>query len=390
MFGQRIKLTLRTIAPFVLGLILFGVVLWISGVQDVGRLLQVKVWHLLGILFATFAITLISTWRWGLLINEFEGREVFALSPFYRAFMVSRVVGLIIPELASVTAIRSLFLRNLGKVRLSMGLYSVIIDRMFDVLVLGLTIGPATLFYAGVLGRGLGLAMMLVITLAVAIVFELHYASAAHLLVRGFFGLSDLAVRLPLIGKRARRVQSQYSNLDLVKQNPRFRYVYRLSLLKYMLVIARYYLCALGTGLPVGPVEIALTTPIVQLGYLFSFAPAGLGVLDAGWFVLLGLRGIQRSEIGLFLLGQRVWQALSLIILATAPYLLALFHCSSKWSCRMFDGQDSDGFYSASDGYGFLDRLIDLSFAIWLAASVVLFLLQFLPYFDSMLEQIGL
>jgi uncharacterized membrane protein YbhN (UPF0104 family) len=70
--------------------------------------------------------------------------------------------------------------------------------------------------------------------------------------------------------------------------------------------------------------------PIVQISRVFSFTPGSLGVLEAGWYAVLSLGGIDGSLIIAFLIGQRVLISTFVLILAAVTQLVTVL-----WHSRL-------------------------------------------------------
>jgi len=283
------------------GLLLFGAVIYICGIENLLKLKRINTVPFLFSILSTLGITAFLTWRWRSLIIALKTGSDIEWLGLYRFFMLSRLASYVLPKDLVDLGGRTIWLNKACRVPLLQAGSSVVLDRFFDLF-------TAMVFLAGTLPYWLDCfsdPVYNVISIGLSFVlgglFLLFGYPLLELLM--LFGLKILRrlCELPWINKKP----PEYSSLPGLEK-PVLLKLYSISVLKNVLLAVQYILFMMALDLDISPMLLLMGTPVSQLVFVLSFAPGGIGVLEAGWFSILMLKGVPREHIAIYLVGQRV------------------------------------------------------------------------------------
>lgn len=313
-----LQLTVRHLLQLGIGLLLFGLLLWYGGTSELPRLLEADPFYIAVAFLVTLVMTIISAVRWGVLVDALGGEKACTLREYYHYFILSRATSLILPSTISDFGVRTISLKLAHDFSAPMGLYSVFLDRLFDLLNILLVGLPATLFFSRVWPASWSYALVIIMLSGFWAIFEMRYKEIIAYLVRGYFWLLRSSSRLPIVGSRweARWLGDSEVNRPFVGTES--RKLYRYTLGKLLLGALRVYFLALAFHLRISFSWIFLGMALVQLGVILSITPGGLGLVEMGWYAVLTLAGLEAPLVVAFLVGRRVLTAFFLVVLALA------------------------------------------------------------------------
>jgi uncharacterized membrane protein YbhN (UPF0104 family) len=96
------------------------------------------------------------------------------------------------------------------------------------------------------------------------------------------------------------------------------------SVLLNGIIAASFYGIGRSIGAPVTLPLLLASYPLVQLSLIIAIAPGGLGIFDAGWLGLLRLGGISEAAALAFVVAQRAFVVVFVLIWAGFSALLSL------------------------------------------------------------------
>jgi uncharacterized protein (TIRG00374 family) len=319
----------RRIARTLLGLtgvVIFGVILYMGGTDALSRVIHGDPRFLLGSLLAIGMITLLGSLRWRLLVSALTQQPPLPVREIYHYNIIGRFISLFAPRGVGDFAGRPLALRAGKASSLGMAVYSTILDRMFDYILILLLAVPALLYALRLISLevGGGLAALLV-----AVGFLL-VATRFGQVVRWFNKLLGhvvaLATKIPLLGRTVPRARvEQLRQLEDIEIDRRTAgYAYLISIAQILMILARSYLIGRALGLSLPILLLLLAAPVAQLGQLLAFTPGALGVRELSWFAVLQAAGIPGDDLLTFLVGHRAYIYVCIIVLALISQLITL------------------------------------------------------------------
>ncbi len=301
-----------------LSLALFGGILWYGGAEPWRQILSGELRFILAALALRGAAGMIATLRLRTVTSALSGRSPFSWRRLYYLTMTTRALGLIVPRSLSTIGGKSVALRAFG-VSLKRAIWIVMADNLFDVLLLTALLPPSWFFLRGQLGIvGFVTAVLLIIFLLAIIIW---WGMAEQRIALW----AKWAQKLPWIGPRLQ--QASESGRALFPTPPAALAALGWTiLLNGVLAFSFYYI-----GRAVAVVASATTYlagfSFAQLSLIPAVTPGGLGIFDLGWLGLLQLGGVAQTGALNFVIAQRayiyifvlIWAAFSVILSLTFP-----------------------------------------------------------------------
>jgi len=298
-----------------LSLVLFGAILWLGGPQAWRQVVQGDARFILISFLLIGSATMLSANRLRLIARAVAGRELAPWQRFYHLNMTARALGLVVPRGLSTVAGKSVAIHALG-VSLKRSIWIVLTDSFFDLSLLGALVLPALWFLKG------GVAPLGFIALALGTILALAgglwWATATgrlRSLARGLRHIPWLASALHL---------DREVTADLLLPHSTTLQALGLSVLLNSALVACFYYTARAIGLPYPWHLFAASFPATQLSLVLAVTPGGLGLIDAGWYGLLLLGGVPRQEALTFVIAQRAYVFVFVLVWAGISTLLSL------------------------------------------------------------------
>ena len=312
------------------GVALFLGLVWYGGTSDLSRVLEANPSWLVGAFASTVFLTVFWTRRWGLLANKLSDSSAVSGWWYYHCLILSRAVSLFVPESIGAFGTGTVSLRFSGGVPMTIGLYSLVLDRLFDLLTAVTLAVPALLFVLGIWPAIPSYALYISILGLLGVILEVKHRTITIWLLKSYSWLIRVGAGIPVIGSRLQPLEIHEEDLESLLTAQDARKLYFSNLGKLLFVVLRWYSLAMAFRLPVSFAWILFGSSVVQISRIFSVTPGSLGVLEAGWYAVLSLKGIDSSLIIAFLIGQRVFISTFVLILAVITQLVTVF-----WPSRL-------------------------------------------------------
>jgi uncharacterized protein (TIRG00374 family) len=212
---------------------------------------------------------------------------------------------------------------------INLAVFSVLLDRFLDLVILIMMLLPSLLLVTGAISSAQ--AFLILISLMIGQGFIIiwkegetfhFFLSIYRLLVERVFS------KVPFLGSRikegTRELEGSY-HFDLTS-------VFRIitwNFIKYFFLSLRFYFTGQAFGVLFPWVRGFFFLPLIQISGLINITPAGLGVTEMGTYGALFLMGIPKSQILIFVLGQRILLLSIILILFALNHLFYLIQ--SMW-----------------------------------------------------------
>jgi len=305
MNGKRIARTAVGLA----GVVIFAVILYLGGTEALSRVAHGDPVYLLAALLAIGGVTLTSALRWRLLVSALTRQPAVPLRLIYYYNIIGRVISLFAPRGVGDFAGRPLALRAGGGSSLGMALYSTLLDRLFDYILLMLMTGPALLYVGHLVSLELGTALAAILAGVSFFVIATRFGQVVRWFTAFVGQFTAWSSRVPVLGRlipqdkvdRLRQLKGIQIDLWTVARG------YLLTILQILMVILRSYLIARALRLHLPFLLLLLAAPVAQLGQIIAFTPGALGIRELSWFGVLQATGIPRDDLLVFLVGHRAY-----------------------------------------------------------------------------------
>jgi uncharacterized protein (TIRG00374 family) len=314
----------RNILGYIFGLLILGVILYLGGTQAI----ELAVTPNLGILFACFlanlAVYSVSSFRWGYTTNHLIGEKITSYAKYFSYFISSRFFGQYISQAGGDFMVKPGLLKQINGISLKYGLTSVVIEKLFDISLIGILLVPSFLYLFAIVNELSALIIVLTITLLFLLLL-LFQTSRIIRIILGIFSIGlKVLKKIPLLKRLVKgNTESNFKSIEHLEiiQRGVILNIFSLSVLRFLILILRLYLlnASLELGIPL-PLLIA-GIPIAQLTLALALTPGSLGFLEGGWYGILTIGGIGEIERSAFLIGQRVYWSIFIGIIFLVTYI---------------------------------------------------------------------
>jgi uncharacterized protein (TIRG00374 family) len=319
-FGRRVYRRVLS----ALGIVIFGAVLYYGGVEALRQVARVNPLYLACTFVAAALAALVTSVRWGLIVDALEGRRAHSKLQYFYYVMMGKMSSTLVSQYVGDYGVRPLALKASSDTSMGRAFYSVVLDRFFDLALSLLFLIPGLLYLGGLISPQV---LALLITLLVggywAVIAKNHHL-VSHVLGLLAGGVSSMSTRIP----RLRGVLAQVTR-TLEGAQTGFEQVGRtcinsanlLTLCRYLAMAFRAYFLSLALGLSIPFWLVFLAVGLVRFALVFAVAPGRLGVLEIGWYGVLALGGVETSAILPFLIALRVYGLVFNAALALGAHL---------------------------------------------------------------------
>jgi uncharacterized protein (TIRG00374 family) len=207
-----------------------------------------------------------------------------------------------------------------------MAVYSTLLDRAFDYVLMMLMTGPA-LLYAG---RLVSLAVAAGLTGLLVMGLFLVVATRFGLVIRGLNTVlgqvASWASRLPVLGRvlPQARVDRFRELADIEIDSQAAGHAYLLTIVQISMALLRSHFIGRALGIHLSLLLLLQAAPVAQLGQLLAFTPGALGIRELSWFAVLQASGIPRDDLLTFLVGHRAYIYVCILALSLISQLIML------------------------------------------------------------------
>lgn len=299
-------------ALLLLSFILFGVIVWYAGPEPWRQLLLANRRILLIAFCVHGSASMVAAARLRFLTQSILGKRPPVWRRFYYLTMSARALGLILPRTVSAIGGKTVGLRAMG-VPIKYAVWIIVVDNLFDVVLLFFVAIPALLFMRGLISTAW---FLLLIPAAIGMLALLLWWLLRH-------------DRLESLLNWLRRYAWLAKRLDFDEKRPfpsaRDAFIaLGWSILLNGIIATSFYSIGRSIGAPVTLPLLLASYPLVQLSLIIAIAPGGLGIFDAGWLGLLRLGGVPEAEALAFVVAQRAFVFVFVLIWAGFSALLSL------------------------------------------------------------------
>jgi uncharacterized protein (TIRG00374 family) len=294
-----------------LGLLILALILYLGGIEAWEQIIQGEWVYVLAALSVTLLWNLIAAFRWSLITHQVAGQSAdFPFRYYYTYHMIGMVTGQIVPITVGMLGGRPAALSLSQGVSLRRAALSVFLDKLFDLILALLLVGPVAIYLLGWIELPLAFGLAAIMVLIGAILVGWQYERATRTVGKLAARLARPLAHVPVIGRRlVRRLPQQLDRLstETMLSNRSAMQVFLLTLAMYTLLSARLYFIAQALRLQIPWYILAMGICVTQLAVIFSVTPGSLGFLEGGWGAVLGLAGLSLEQFTVFVIGRRAY-----------------------------------------------------------------------------------
>lgn len=310
-------------------ILLLGLLAYFGDVSSLKHLPEMKWGFVFLIFLCTLFFTLSHNFRWKGIVDHISGEKRESFSSLLRYLLNSYALGIFIPMDISLLGVRSYYLKQSQQLSMALSIFSVLLDRFLDVIVFVVLAIPSFLFITK--AASTSLSMLIVILSLLGLSWLVHWKKGdtfSFLLQWYHFGLVHIFSKLPVLRKRI-PPKGALPEMECHFDEASVFQIMGWNFIKYIFLSLRFYFTGQALGVQFSLVNSFFIIPIVQLSAFVNITPGGLGVLEAGTYGALLLLGISKSQILLFVFGQRILLIVTLLCLVLITHLLSFVQ--SRW-----------------------------------------------------------
>jgi len=289
------------------GVLALGLILYLGGVEAWAQIAQGDWRYVLAALAVTLLWNVVAALRWSLVANWLVGSQICSFRYFFTYHMLGMLTGQIVPVTVGMLGTRPVALNLSQQAPLGRSAMSVLVDKLFDLLLALLLVLPVVLHLVGWMGRPLALGIMGGMAAAGAVLIRWRYEQAVRLLGRlGARFAGPILGRVPRVGPRLLRQLERLSTETLLENRIALQ-AFLLTLVMYGLLSVRLFFIAQALRLEIPWALLAMGIAVTQLALVFAVTPGSLGFLEGGWAAVLGLAGLTLEQFATFVIGRRAF-----------------------------------------------------------------------------------
>jgi len=306
---------------YFVGLAVIAILVYVGGPKAIQATIQPKIGYLLLCFLAYLLMLFTSSLRWGYIVDSVVGERVCSYWSYFSFFLSGRFFGQYVSRAGGDFLLRPGLLSRVNGVALSKGISASLLDKSFDLAIITLLIVPSGLYLAGITPGYVSFAAAAVLLGYMSYLLLCKTSMLIALLQSILRRTHSVVGGLPLLRRvatesRLRNI-GNLDNLELLESKSLLA-ILVMTWVRYLLVISRLYLLVRALDLSI-PFSVLLPGIVVaQASLIFAFTPGALGILEGGWYVVLGATGVPQIERSAFLIGQRVyWFVFTSVIFLT-------------------------------------------------------------------------
>jgi len=316
---------LRNILGYAFGLLVLGLILYLGGIRAIELALTPHFGYLFACLLANFAVFSVSAFRWGYTTNQLVGKKITSYPRYFSYFVSSRFFGQYISQAGGDFVVKPGLLKQVNGIPLKSGLSSIVVEKLFDLSLIGILVIPSLLFLFNIINQTMALQTII----AIAFLYILLLLNQSSKIIKLLFQLYEFGLRslskIPLLNRlvKEKNLSGNQSaeHYQLISKNVLLN-IFLLTLLRFLLLILRLYLLNESLGLEIPVALFIAGIPIAQLALALALTPGSLGFLEGGWYAVLTLGGIGEIERSAFLIGQRAYWSIFIGLIFLFTYIL--------------------------------------------------------------------
>jgi uncharacterized protein (TIRG00374 family) len=224
--------------------------------------------------------------------------------------MIGMLIGQVVPITIGMLGGRPVALSLSQQVSLKRSALSVVLDKLFDLILALLLAIPVALYLVGWIERPVAFGIMGAAVLVAVLLIAWQYERVLRLVGQVGARLARPLARVPVIGRRlAQHLPQQLDRLsnDALVQNRTAVQAFLLTLVMYTLLSTRLFFISQALQLDIPWYLLAMGVAITQLAVVFAVTPGSLGFLEGGWAAVLGLAGLGLDQFTTFVIGRRAY-----------------------------------------------------------------------------------
>ena len=320
---------LNALIQWGLGILLICFVLYLGDISKISRLPEIRWGYVFALFLSSLGFTLSHNFRWKGIVDRASATKTGNFFSLLQNLINSYALGILIPLELSLLGLRSHHLKRFQNIPMTVAVFSVLLDRFLDFNIFVMIALPSFLLITGTISITQSFFILALLLAGQVFIMFWKKGETFHFLLSLYRVF--LERWLSKISFFRNRMKADYEEMvgsyyfDAAS-------VFRItgwSFIKYIILSLRFYFTGQALGIPFSWAQGFFFIPFIQLAGLINITPAGLGVTEMSTYGALFLMGVPKSQILIFVVGQRILR------FATSMALFALSHLffliQSRW-----------------------------------------------------------
>ncbi len=298
----------------ILGFLLIVLIIRFSGTslkEIINSVFNTKYYYFILIVAMTFGIILFTSLKWKAVVQDLTNLQNTIKGYFFCFSAIGTASNNVVPHIGNY-GLKTISLKLSHRVPVVTGTLTVFIEQLFDLLVLVLMLIPSMLFFLNILSLKVSIVFIVIPIMLFSILFLYNHTRMIELIILGYKFIFKVVSRLPFLKNNFQNDFTLLNNVTSLNRKTVIK-LFFYSFLKELSIVARIFIVILSLNMHVSFGAVLLAAPLVQTLILIGFIPGALGTLEAGWFGALMLLGVDKAEIGIFLVVLRILGEAALI-----------------------------------------------------------------------------
>ncbi|MCF6287388.1 MAG: flippase-like domain-containing protein [Candidatus Hydrogenedentes bacterium] len=269
---------------------------------------EARWWGVAGIVLSTALHCQLSAHKWRIvtLLGDPHANLGRGLFGFYSALIA--LLGQAMPLQVAVLAGRSLALRTHADIPMRRSVLGAIYDQGFDLLIPGLALLPAALFFFGMMGPAWAVCLFIFAVVLCGVLLRFWGERViGRVLVAANAMLPDRLAQRTGLARMAASPPEHVGNRALFR-------LYSWSVFRFANLVLRAWLVAWCIRVNIGLPALLFGHCVVMFSVILNFVPGALGVAEWGWMGALNLAGVSSDDAMAYAVSSRLLIVLSLIL----------------------------------------------------------------------------
>jgi uncharacterized protein (TIRG00374 family) len=282
-------------------------------------IVKVDKFHLIAIVIVTFLVVIFTSWKWQVVLRDLIDIKGVDKGYFTYFSAMGMLSNNIIPHVGNY-GLKAASMKLIYNIPIVTSTLSVLIEQMLDLLVLAMITIPALFFFLKIFSLEASIAFVIISAICICLMLTYNHIKVFEIIIQGYKLLYKIVSKIPFIKKKFIIDFSAMNSIATLSKKTIIKLcIY--SYLKYVNIVLRNYIVILSLNIDVSYASVLLAASLVSLVVLFGFIPCSLGTQEAGWFGVLALLGVDKIDIGLFLVTVRVLLEPALVLVTLITYL---------------------------------------------------------------------
>lgn len=284
--------------------------------------------YILLILAFAFLTLLLKSIRWSLIVRILTDKDKLPRGFFFYYTCISTLMTQIISQAFVNIGVKTLSLKYKQNVNVIEGSSTGVIEHVLNILVILASVLPSFLFVTKIIPIPLAIALSLILIICILVLTNYYY----YLLLKYTYAIISFVYKIigkiPFLKRFASYDLSFTDATSEIKKTCALKLLI-FSVLIYYALLIRYYIYGGALGIDIPFFQLVLTFPIVYIINAIGITPGSIGISEFGWFGVLLFIGVGREDASIYIISQRIFSIISILIVSIFGYIYYSFETLS-------------------------------------------------------------